>query len=190
MRKLSIALCGALLMVAAFVCFPSLRSAAANTACAIDQGGLNFNAGSGCSIIVKAAEQDEISLVYGRSDREAGVVDDRAIAVARDQKAATSDFGKGRLVARVQAAPGDLARRQHAVIGLRRQAECGKAPLVADGALAGIGEHDDALAGALQRRHAVACRRVDLAPVMQHAPLVEQHVIDAHPQPVPAELVS
>lgn len=50
MRKIQIALAGALLMAFAFVFVPSLRVAAQNTACSIAQGGSTFSVASGCTI--------------------------------------------------------------------------------------------------------------------------------------------
>ena len=50
MRKLAIALCGALLMLAAFISIPSLRAFAANTACMMDQGGSTFTIGAACTM--------------------------------------------------------------------------------------------------------------------------------------------
>src|SRR5690349_9492106 len=78
----------------------------------------------------------------------------------------------------MQPAPGDFAGRQNAIVGVWRQAECGKALLVAARALAGVRKYQHALAGLAQPGHAFTCGREDRLALVQGPPLVEQHVIE------------
>ena len=127
---------------------------------------------------VEPAEQDEVGISQVLDDTESETVHDRTVAAARNQEACAAETDKRLALVRVQSAPGNFARRQHAVIGIERQAKCGKALLIVIGASTGVGKHQHAFAGLPQPRHAFDRFGEDRLAFVQGSPLVEQDVVE------------
>ena len=128
---------------------------------------------------LEAGVEQEVGLRRVVHHLDAEIVEHAQVAADGEQHAAPAEIAKARLGAVPQQIPGGLARGHHRIEHRDVEAHLGEAAPVQRGAPAGIGQHHQPLVAPLQlgqRRHRLGQR---LAPVVDHAPLVEQEALVA-----------